>query len=308
MPEPTAAETQARRTGVTAALAAFLFWGMVPFYFKALGHVGAGEIIAHRVIWSVPVLALFLLHRDGRRLFSKLRLPPRLLAGLLLSSLLVSTNWLIYVWAVVNDRVLATSLGYFINPLVNVLLGFLFLRERLSQTQTVAVALAAAGTVYLGWYLGQPPWISLALGFSFGCYGLMRKWLGVGPMTGLMWEVSLLLPLALAYLGWREFTGHMDFLHAGRSTDALLLLAGPVTALPLIWFNVAAQKLPLSVVGFFQYITPSIVFLLAVFLWDEPFTRGHAVAFASIWTALLMISVETVHRTRGARRRRRVDG
>jgi chloramphenicol-sensitive protein RarD len=302
---PTQQQEQVRRAGAIAALAAFSFWGMMPFYFKAVDHVGAAEIITHRIIWALPVLFVFLLYRDGRSLFVKLRLPPRLVGWLLLSGLLVSTNWLIYVWAVVNDRMLSTSLGYFINPLVNVLLGFLFLQERLTRYQKIAVGLAAAGTVYLGWFLGQPPWISLALGFSFGTYGLVRKRLPVGPMTGLMWEVLLLLPLALAYLLWRNIQGEMDFLHGARGTDFLLLLAGVITVLPLLWFNVAAQKLPLSVLGFFQYITPSMVFLLAVFFWDEPFTQGHAVAFGCIWAALLLISLESIRTARRERRRGR---
>jgi chloramphenicol-sensitive protein RarD len=288
--------------GAAAALAAFLFWGVVPIYFKWLHAVGPWEIIAHRIIWAAPLLAIFLLLRDGREFFHKLRLPPRLLAGLLLSGLLVAFNWLVFVWAVVNDQVLATSLGYFINPLVNVLLGFLFLQERLSGLQKSAVAIAAAGTAYLAWFLGQPPWVSLMLGFSFGFYGLVRKRLPVGPMTGLMWEVLLLLLPAIAYLAWRASQGDMDFLHRSARLDTLLLLTGLVTILPLIWFNMAAQRLSLTVVGFFQYLAPTITFLLAVFFWDEPFTRGHAVAFACIWMALLLVSVEPLRNLRRGHR------
>jgi chloramphenicol-sensitive protein RarD len=307
--DPATADRHARRVGVASALAAFLFWGTVPFYFKALSHVGAWEIITHRIIWALPVLALFLFYRDGRQLVARLRLPPRIIGGLFLSSLLVSANWLIYVWAVVNDRVLSTSLGYFINPLVNVLLGYLFLQERLTPYQKIAVALAAAGTLYLGWFLGQPPWISLTLGFLFGAYGLVRKRLSVGPMTGLMWEIILLMPLGLAYLLYRNAQGQMDFLHGALDTDMLLLLAGLVTVLPLIWFNMAAQRLPLSVVGFFMYIAPTMTFLLAVFVWGEPFTQGHAVAFGCIWIALGLISVESLNKMRRERRLRRLaDG
>ena len=292
-----------------AAAAAFGFWGLVPFYFKTLEHVGAGEIIAHRILWSVPILACFLLYRDGRQFFSRLRLSPRLILGLLVSGLLVSNNWLVYVYAVVNDQVMATSLGYFINPLVNVLLGFLFLQERLTKLQTAAVGLAAAGTLYLGIYLGQAPWIALTLGFSFGLYGLARKKLAVGPMTGLMWEVLLLMPLGLGYLLWRQSQGEMDFLHVDVATDGLLVLAGLVTVLPLIWFNMAAQRLPLTVLGFFQYTTPSLVFILALFVWNEPFTRGHMVAFGCIWTALIILSVESIARMRRERRMKEViDG
>jgi len=295
-------EPTTQRAGVAAALAAFLFWGFVPFYFKWVNEVGPWEIIAHRIVWATPILAGFLLLRDGRAFFTKLRLPLRLLGGLLLSGLLVAFNWLSFVWAVVNDQVLATSLGYFINPLVNVLLGYVFLHERLSVLQTSAVVIAAAGTAYLAWFLGQPPWISLALAFSFGFYGLARKRLPVGPLTGLMWEVLLLLLPAVAYLAWRAFNGQMDFLNISAGTDMLLLLAGLVTILPLVWFNMAAQRLALSVVGFFQYIAPSISFLLAVFLWDEAFTQGHAVAFICIWTALLLISMQPLRNMRRERR------
>jgi chloramphenicol-sensitive protein RarD len=178
--------------GVAAALAAYIFWGLAPIYFKWIEAVAPLEIIAHRILWSIPFLAGFLLLRDRRNFLSRMRLPPRTIALLLLSGVLVVTNWLIFVWAVVNEQVLATSLGYFIGPLVNFLLGFLFLKERLSRVQTLGVLIAASGTAYLGWFLGTPPWISLGLAFSFGFYGLVRKVLGVGPMVGLLWETLLL--------------------------------------------------------------------------------------------------------------------
>ena len=301
-------EQKTQHVGVAAALAAFLFWGVIPFYFKWVDKVDPWEIIAHRVIWAIPVLAGFLLLRDGRAFFHKLRLPPRQIGGLLLSGAVVALNWLIYVWAVVNDQVLATSLGYFINPMVNFLLGYLFLHERLSGVQKFSVGLAFAGTAYLTWFLGQPPWISLLLAFSFGSYGLLRKRLAVAPMTGLMWEALLLLVPALVYLVWRARGAGMDFLTISPTIDFLLLAAGLVTVLPLIWFNMAAQRLTLTVVGFYMYIAPSMTFLLAVFFWNEPFTQGHAVAFASIWTALLLISLEQLRIMRRKRRLAKVDG
>ena len=227
-----------------------------------------------------------------------MRLPPKTVAVLLLSGVLVVTNWLIFVWAVVNGQVLATSLGYFIGPLVNFLLGFLFLKERLTRIQTIGVLIAATGTVYLGWFLGTPPWISLGLAFSFGLYGLVRKVLGVGPMVGLLWETLLLALPAALYIAWAAGQGTLGFGHLGFRIDGLLVMAGLVTVLPLVWFNVAARNLKLSTVGFFQYIAPSMTFLLSVFLYDEPFTRGHAVAFACIWFALAMVSVETILRSR----------
>ena len=224
------------------------------------------------------------------------------LAWLLLSSVLLSANWLIFVWAVVNDQVLATALGYFINPLVNILLGYLFLQERLTQYQKVAVAIAALGTLYLGWYLGTAPWISISLPVLFGFYGLVRKQLDVGPMTGLMWEKILLFTPAIIYLLWRAQTGQMDFLNHGPELDQILMLAGLVTILPLIWFNTATRSLTLTVVGLFQYIGPTISMILAVYLWNEPFTRGHVVAFSCIWLGLLLVSAEQIRNMQRKRR------
>jgi len=290
------------RLGVAAALAAFGSWGVMPMYFKWIDTVGPLEIVAHRVIWALPVLAVFLLVRDGKALLPKLRLPWRSIAWLAVAALLLASNWLIFVWAVVNDQVLATSLGYFINPLVNIVLGFLFLKERLTFLQKIAVGIAATGTAYMGWYLGVAPWISLSLPLLFGFYGLVRKKLAVGPMTGQMWETILLLGPCIAYLLWRDSQGQMDFLHGSAGLDALLLTAGLVTILPLIWFNTATRYLTLTVVGFFMYIGPTMSMLLAVFLWNEPFTQGHVVAFTAIWTGLVLVSVEQL---RNAKRRRR---
>jgi len=286
------------RLGVAAALAAYIFWGLAPIYFKWIDAVAPLEIIAHRILWSIPFLAGFLLLRDGRGFLQRMRLPPKTIAVLLLSGVLVVTNWLIFVWAVVNGQVLATSLGYFIGPLVNFLLGFLFLKERLTRIQTIGVLIAATGTVYLGWFLGTPPWISLSLAFSFGLYGLVRKVLGVGPMTGMLWETLLLALPAALYIAWAFQRGTLGFGHLGVRTDWLLVMAGLVTVLPLVWFNVAARNLKLSTVGFFQYIAPSMTFLLSVFLYNEPFTQGHAVAFTCIWLALAMVSFETILRAR----------
>jgi len=289
------------RLGMITASAAFIFWGMAPIYFKWIATVPALEIIAHRIFWAVPVLVLFLLIRDGRQFWRRLLLPRKTILTLLLSSLLVGFNWLLFVWAVTHDRILATSLGYFINPLINVLLGFLFLHERLTSVQKIAVTVATCGTLYLTWYLGVAPWIALALGISFGFYGLLRKKLGVGSLIGLLWETVLLLIPALVYFAWSEGEGTLQFLHSNLRIDLLLMLAGLVTVLPLIWFNIAAQNLTLTTVGFFQYLAPTMTFMLAVFFYGEPFTRGHAVAFSCIWLALLMVSGESMIRQRRIR-------
>jgi chloramphenicol-sensitive protein RarD len=292
----------AERIGVTAALAAYILWGLAPIYFKLIQSVAPTEIIAHRILWSIPMLAGFLLLRDGSGFWQRMRLPRRSIFTLLISGTLVAINWLIFVWAVVNEQILATSLGYFIGPLVNFLLGFLFLKERLTRIQTVSVLIAASGTVYLGWFLGTPPWISLSLAFSFGIYGLIRKMLDVGPMIGLLWETLLLAFPALLYMAWSLRQGTLEFANGGLQINVLLVLAGLVTILPLVWFNVAAKNLRLTTVGFFQYIAPSLTFLLSVFVYGEAFTKGYAVAFCCIWFALAMVTTESVARSRRTRK------
>lgn len=287
--------------GVAAALAAYILWGLAPIYFKQIQSVSAVEIIAHRILWSIPMLAGFLLLRDGSGFLQRMRLPRRTILTLLVSGVLVVANWLIFVWAVTHNQILATSLGYFIGPLVSFLLGFLFLKERLTLIQTVGVLIAASGTVYLGWYLGTPPWISLALAFSFGIYGLIRKMLDVGPMIGLLWETLLLAPPALLFMIWSSRRGSLEFASGDLQIDLLLVLAGLVTILPLIWFNVAARTLRLSTLGFFQYIAPTLTFLMSVFIYGELFTQGHAVAFACIWFALALVSLESIIRSRRVR-------
>jgi len=291
-------EQKLDRGGVIAALAAFTFWGLVPIYYKGLQSVGAWEVLAHRVIWSVPLLIIFLGIRDGRQFLKKLRLPLSSIAWLVLSGLTISINWVVFVWAVANDHILDTSLGYFGTPLINVLLGYLILKERLNVAQVVAVTVAAAGTFYLAWYLGRPPWIAMTLAVSFGVYGLLRKRLKVGPMLGLLWETALMYLPALAYLLWLSSRAELQFLNVSAGIDALLIGSAVVTVLPLIWFNMAAQKLPLSILGFFQYIGPSMSFLIAVFLYGEQFTAGHAVAFSCIWLALALVSIEPFRRAR----------
>ena len=283
---------------MSAALAAYTFWGLAPIYFKLIQSAPALEIIAHRVLWSIPLLALFLLLRDGRRFRHRMRLPGRTVAMLLLTGLLVVLNWLIFVWAVVNGKILATSLGYFLTPLVNFLLGFLFLHEQMTRVQRISVLIAASGTVYLGWFLGAAPWISLSLAVSFGFYALLRKMLDVGPLVGLLWETVLMAVPALAFVAWSAQRGSLYFASAGAGQDVLLALAGPITVLPLVWFNVAAKSLRLTTLGFFQYIAPSMTFLLSVFAYGEPFTQGHAVAFGCIWFALAMVSLESWKRSR----------
>jgi len=286
------------RGGVIAALAAFTFWGGVPIYYQALGSVDPWEVLAHRVIWSIPILVVFLIYRDGPAFWKRLRLPISSIAWLTLSGLMISVNWVVFVWAVGNGHILDTSLGYFLTPLFNVILGYFVLKERLTTPQYIGVGIAAIGTIYLAWFLGRPPWISITLAISFGLYGLLRKRLAVGPLLGLLWETSLMLTPALVYLLLLAPKAELEFLQGSTSIDLLLMGSGLATILPLVWFNMAAQKLPLSILGFFQYIGPSLSFLVAVFMFNESFSQGHAVAFSCIWLALVLVSIEPFRRAR----------
>ena len=256
--------------GVVYASGAFFLWGAAPLYFRALRGVSAFEIIAHRVLWSMLFLLLLvpITGRVGavRAVFRQ----RQLLVRLGISGALVASNWLTFVWAVNAGRVLETSLGYFITPQINVLLGFLFLGERLQRIQWLAVLLAVAGVVNQIVLLGQLPWVSLVLALTFGCYGLFRKQIPVDPLTGLLIETALAAPVALAYLLHLGRHGTLGFLHQGRQTDLLLVLLGVVTAVPLLMFAAGARRLPLATVGFLQYLAPTMTFVLAVFVFGEP--------------------------------------
>ncbi len=285
-----------------AGLGAYSFWGLVPLYFKLVAVAGADEIIAHRVIWSVAFLALVLVLRKRGSVFRHIAISRRVALALLLSGALVAANWMVFVYAVNSGRVLSTSLGYFINPLVSVLLGTVVLRERMFGAQVVAVLLAAAGTLYLTVQVGQPPWLALALAFSFGLYGLVRKMTDVGPMVGLFWETLMMMPVALLWLIWNARHGEIVFGDFGPAQDLLLVGTGLVTVIPLVLFATAARGLPLITVGLMQYLAPSISFCLAVFLFREPFTFDHAVAFGAIWTALALYTGASWQRNRQQRR------
>jgi chloramphenicol-sensitive protein RarD len=292
------------RHGAAYAIAAFGFWGVTPLYYKMLHAVGSAEILAHRVVWTLFFGILVLsLTRGWTRLREALR-KPGMPGTLLLTSLLISTNWLVYIYAIQTDRVLDASLGYYINPLVNVLLGVLILGERMSPTRALAVVLAAAGTLNLA--LGQDgwPWIALILGFSFGFFGLLRKRTDIPSLGALVVETGYVFPIAFAALVWLGWEEQGAFLNQGGTLDLLLVIAGPVTMFPLICFTMAAQRLPLNVVGLFQYIGPTLSLLLAVFLFGEAFTRTHAVTFSLIWTALVLSTVDGLVRARRVERLR----
>jgi len=290
------------RAGAGYALAAFGFWGFVPAYYKLLDGVLPADVLAHRIVWTVVIGALLLSwRRDWGRLVPVLR-SPRTLATLLLTALLVSTNWLVFIYAVDTDRVLDSSLGYYINPLVNVLFGMTLLGERLNRARIVAVVLAALGTINLAFSMGRLPWIALVLAFSFGLYGLLRKRTEVPVLGGLFIETAFLFPLAFGAILWLGARGQGAFLAQGSGISWLLVAGGPVTMLPLLWFTQAARRLPLTVLGLFQYLGPTLSFLLAVFVYDEPFTRAHAITFGCIWTGLAIFSADSFRQSRRIRR------
>jgi chloramphenicol-sensitive protein RarD len=278
--------------GFLAAMSAFAIWGLFPLYFHPLHEVSAVQVIAHRIVWS----CLFVLAWIGLRgEFPTLRatLSDRSLVWrLAVSATLVTINWLTYVWGVTHGRVVEASLGYFIGPLVNVLLGVVLLSERLSPAQWSAVALAVAGVGYLTVMTGSLPWIALTLAFSFATYGLIRKIVKVESLPGLATETLLLVPFAGAYLLWCESAGIGALGHAAPAVDALLVGSGPVTAIALFLFAYGTRLLPYSTVGVLQYITPTLQFICGVFALHEPFERARAVGFGIIWAALLIYTGE----------------
>jgi chloramphenicol-sensitive protein RarD len=273
-------------SGFWAAIGAFLIWGVFPIYWKALAEVPALQIMAHRLAWCFVLVAAWLTLRRGAAWWRPLAAQPRLMRLLCASAVLIALNWWLYIWAVNAGHIVETSLGYFINPLVNVLLGVLVLKERLNGWQWLAVGAAAAGVAWLTLQAGGPPWIALALAFSFGLYGLIRKVAVVESTPALGVESSILFVPAVAYLVWAEFAGVGGFAHRGAPIDALLVLSGVVTALPLILFAYGAQRIPYSLVGILQYIAPSLQLMCGVWLYAEPFTRVQAIGFACIWLAL----------------------
>lgn len=282
------------KSGAIYAVLAYTAWGLLPIYWKCLGHIPAVEVLSHRIIWSMVFLTGLLLVQRQISEFTQLWHSPSRLGILLATASLLAFNWGLYIYGVNTDRVIETSLGYFINPLLNVLLGFLFLKERLNRNQQLAVILAAFGVAFFVWHLGEIPWIALGLAFSFSFYGLLRKVAAVAPTVGLAVETMLVTPVALALVGYWAATG-VGHLSNTWSTDLLFIGSGVTTSLPLLWFNNAAKRLRLSTVGFFQYMAPSLQLMLGVFLYREPFTRAHAVTFSFIWSALIIYSATAWH-------------
>jgi len=286
--------------GLLFAAVTYTLWGLFPIYLKSLEGVSALEVLAHRILWSVPFGALLLTLRkqwpEVKRAFSD----RRVLLMLAIAAISISTNWLVYVWAVIHDRVLEASLGYYINPMMYVAAGVFVLGEKLRRTQIIAVGLATTGVLILTFGGGVFPWVSIMLAVLFTAYGYIRKTTNVGAMPGLFIEVVMLTPLAFLYLMWLMQAGNAVFLSGDMSMDAILILAGPVTVLPLVMFALAARRLQLTTLGFMQYIAPTLQFSLGIY-YGEAFTLAHAICFGLIWTALAIFSFDAVRANRAAR-------
>ncbi len=285
------ADTEYRK-GILLAMCAYCIWGFAPIYFKLLEQVSATEILIHRVIWSFLFMVILMQFIGGFGKLRQLLRQPKQLGILAVTSTLIAGNWLLFIWAINNDHMLDASLGYFINPLVNVLLGMVFLSERLRKLQWFAVGLAFTGVLIQVLSFGSIPLVSLGLATSFGFYGLLRKKVNVDAKTGLLVETALLLPIAIIYLIATLDSASASMLTNTTEMNLLLMAAGVVTSVPLLLFAGSATRIPLSMLGFFQYIGPSIMFILAITLYKEPFDLEKGITFAFIWSALVVFSLD----------------
>ena len=287
------------QTGFLYALLAYASWGLLPLYWKQFGNASPLEIVSHRVIWSLILLATFIVMfrqvdemravlRDGRRL-----------ATLVLTASLLGANWALFIYGVVSDQVVQTSLGYFLNPLVSILLGFVFLKERLSRMQTGAVFLAVCGVAHFGFHVGYLPWLALSLALTFGLYGLLRKIVTVTPLVGVTVETSLIAPIALGII-WALSSQRRAEFGGSLQLNLLFVGAGVVTTLPLLWFNSAAKLLRLATMGFLQYLAPTLQLLVGTIVFNEPFSAREAMSFILIWTAIALYVFSLLRARRNA--------
>ena len=285
--------------GILRGIGAYVLWGLFPIYWKQLHQVPALQVIGNRIVWSFLLLIGVVLFTHQWTVFHTAASGSRIIGIYSIAGILLTINWLVYVWGVNSGFIVETSLGYFINPLISVLLGVLFLHERLRPTQWFAVAIAGVGVAYLTAVYGHLPWIALTLAFSFGLYGLVKKLAPLGALHGLTLETGIVFPIALIYLLVVGFRGNGAFLQDGTRTTLLLIGAGPVTTIPLLMFASAAKAIPLTVVGLLQYIAPTLQFLIGVFIYKEPFDRSLLIGFSIVWIALVIFWVENflAHRT-----------
>lgn len=285
------------RKGIVLAASSYVAWGLFPAYFLLLRSVPPIEVLAHRMVWSLVFLSAVLAYRRQWAWLRPLTRQPRLVVSFAVSAILLSGNWFLYIWAVSADHVIDASLGYFINPLVNIVLGFVLLQERLRAAQWFAVGIAALGVLWLTWQGHHFPWIAIVLALTFGFYGLMRKMAALGPLEGLSLETLLLFPLAAAYLAWTAFIGESAFLQAGFGMRLVIMAAGPITAIPLLLFAAGARRIRLSTLGLLQFIAPTLQLLLGVWMFHEPFGGARMAGFAIIWVALVLYCAEGLLRS-----------
>ena len=284
-------------TGILYTAGAYVLWGILPIYWKFINDVSALEILAHRVIWSfifVFIIVLLLKRKLLKNFFQVQMSQKKTWFGLLLASLFISINWLTYIYAVNTNHIVEASLGYYINPLIAVLLGVLVLREKVNVLQAVSFVIAGIGVIYMTLSVGKLPWISLILALSFGFYGLSKKLIKVDSILGLLLETLFVLPFALLFLAYLGVTDQHSFATGSLNTDLFLLGSGIATALPLLWFGIGAQKIPLYMVGFLQYIAPTISLILGVLMYGESFTKDHFVTFVCIWIAIALFTVSNI--------------
>jgi chloramphenicol-sensitive protein RarD len=279
-------------SGALFATLAFVWWGLFPLYFRIVTAVPAGEVLSHRILWCLLFLSVVMSLRRQWAWLPQVVRAPKVLAAFAASALMIAANWLTYIWSVNNGHVVDSSLGYFITPLVNVLLGTTLLHERLRRVQWIALALAGAGVVWLTVQAGHLPWIALVLGITFGAYGLLRKVAALGALEGLALETLLLAPLAAIALAVLWHSGANTFPSAGMATNVWLIALGPITAVPLLLFAAAARRLSMTTLGLIKYIGPTIQFALGVWVFDEPFSAARLVGFAFIWLALILYSLD----------------
>jgi chloramphenicol-sensitive protein RarD len=278
--------------GILNGIVTYILWGFFPIYWKFLHEVPAMQVIGHRISWSFILLVAILLVTRQWQDFQSTALRPKVIGIYAIAGVLLTINWLVYVWGVNAGFIVETSLGYFINPLLSVLLGVIFLRERLRPMQWFPVGIAAIGVIYLTFVYGRLPWIALALAFSFGFYGFVKKLAPLGSLYGLTLETGIVFPIALIYLLFVESNGTGAFAHDSAFITTLLIGAGAVTTIPLLLFASAAKQIPLSLVGLLQYIAPTLQFLIGVFLYKEPFDQSHLIGFGIVWVALVIFVVE----------------
>jgi chloramphenicol-sensitive protein RarD len=290
--------------GILYGIGAYVLWGVLPIYWKQLQHVPALEILGNRMVWSLALCVLLLTLRQKWAWLPRALQSRQTMLILLGAAALLTVNWGTYIWAVNAGFIIETSLGYFINPLMSVLIGVLILREELRPWQWVAVGVAAIGVLYLTIIYGRPPWIALTLAVTFAIYGLLKKKVRLPSLEGLTLETALMTPLALLYLGWLQMQGTAAFGHVDWATNLWLIGAGVVTAVPLLFFAAAAQRIPLSTIGILQYIAPTIQFLIGIFVYHEAFDRTRLIGFSLIWLALGIYTVDGVHRQRARARAR----